>query len=304
LKADSAAGRHQLLHRILTWVTALCGTGAVLFAIAQLADPHLLGGRALEGAEVVAILLALAAISLGLISGRQSRWLLERYKAEQLRLAKFRFLLDPATWRATWKSKEERVDQLRSEVDTIAGRTPSDLRAWAIKEDVRRESASLQGQLAEEAQAQLLDYYQIKRLNFQNKVFRDRVAKLGRLDRASRRVGPILFLGSVLFVLVHFALDLLARWAGVEVSGTPFIFFAAALPVFGAGIRTLRTAYEFARNTSRYEAKANALDRLGELLNEEKDPASRHRLLCYAEERFEIENHEWCRLMIEAEWLP
>jgi hypothetical protein len=303
-EADLAAQRHQRWHRGLTWFAASCGTGAILFAILQLASPRWLGGHALVGAEVVAVLAALAAIVLGVISGRQSRWLLERHKAERLRLSKFRFLLDPATWRDSWKNEEERVDQLREEVETIKGLTTRDLRAWANQEDVRREPASLDGQLVGEAHAQLLDYYLNKRLFFQRNVFLERAAKHGRLDRASRRVGPILFLGSVLFVLVHFGLDLYARWTDTDATGTALVFFAAALPVIGAGIRTLRTAYEFARNTSRYYAKSAALKRLGELLNEENDPATRDRLLSYSEELLEFENHEWCRLMIEAEWLP
>ena len=139
---------------------------------------------------------------------------------------------------------------------------------------------------------------------FQHDVFRDRAVKHDRLDRGSRRLGPILFLGSVLAVLVHFGLDLLDRWRGVEANTTALILLAAALPTLGAGIRTLRTAYEFARNTSRYRAKAIGLPRLNHLLLKEKDPVSRLRLLHYCEELLEFEHHEWCRLMIEAEWLP
>ena len=58
-------------------MAACFGTGAVLFAVVQLANPELLGGRALVMAEVVAVIAAFSAVVMGLNSGRQSRWLLE-----------------------------------------------------------------------------------------------------------------------------------------------------------------------------------------------------------------------------------
>ena len=63
--------------------------------------------------------------------------------------------------------------------------------------------------------------------------------------------------------------------SGLHTASTQLILLAAALPVVGAGIRTLRTAYEFARNTSRYRAKAFVLDRLAKILREEKDSWSK-----------------------------
>src|SRR5439155_3729673 len=131
-----------------------------------------------------------------------------------------------------------------------------------------------------------------------------RAEKHELFDRSSRHLGPLLFLGSVIAALIHFGIDLIHDGDGLHAASTQWILLAAALPVVGAGIRTLRTAYEFARNTSRYRAKAVALDRLDHILEEEKDPTSKVRLLGYSEGLLEFEHHEWCRLMIEAEWLP
>ncbi len=301
---DAEAKDHQRYHRLLTTLAAVFGTGAVLFAILQLAYPDLLGGTTLEVVEVVAVVAALAAVVMGVISGRQSRWLLERHKAERLRLAKFRFLIDPATWSDRPEDVEHRVAALRAEVDRIQSITSRQFREWTEQEDVHLEPHQRQDQPTGETRDQLVDYYRTKRLLFQRDIFRSRAKRHDRWDRDSRRLGPILFLGSVSAVLVHFGIDLYNRRKGYNVDTTPLILLAAGLPVAGAGIRTLRTAYEFARNTSRYRAKSVALDRLDHILKEEQDPQSEIRLLGYSEELLEFEHHEWCRLMIEAEWLP
>jgi hypothetical protein len=67
-------------------------------------------------------------------------------------------------------------------------------------------------------------------------------------------------------------------------------------------VRTLRTAYEFARNGSRYRAKEVALSRLDAILRSETEASSKVRELWYSEEILEFERREWCRLMMESEW--
>jgi hypothetical protein len=301
---DSEAKRHQKYHRWLTKMAAFSGTGAVLFAILQLAYPDVLGGFALAVVEVVAVFAALAAVAMGLSSGRQSGWLLQRHKAERLRLAKFRFLIDPTTWSDAPDLVGRRVDALRQEVNRILAVTRREFREWTEVEDVRPEPLLPRDHPSGATRDQLLNYYRINRLCFQRDVFRLRATRHDRWDRDSRRLGPILFLGSVIAALAHFGVDLVHSGEGLHAVSTQLIFVAAALPVAGACIRTLRTASEFARNTSRYRAKAVALDRLEHLLENEKDAPSKMRLLWYSEELLEFEHHEWCRLMIEAEWLP
>jgi len=302
--ADSAALRHQWYHRLLTKLAATCGTGAVLFAILQLAYPDFLGGRTVDVVEVVAAIAALAAVVLGLISGRQSRWLLERHKAERLRLAKFRFLTDPITWSDLPTSVEQRAGELRAQIKRIQDLTPRQFRGWTEEEDVRHEPPSPQDRPSAGTLDQLVDYYRTKRMEFQRDFFRKRAEKHELFDRSSRHLGPLLFLGSVIAALTHFGIDLFHDGNGLHAASTQLILLAAALPVVGAGIRTLRTAYEFARNTSRYRAKSFVLDRLVQILQNETDSWSKLRELWYSEEILEFEHREWCRLMIEAEWLP
>ena len=119
----------------------------MLLAISQLAFPESTGWLGIGDVptiETVSALAALAAVVLGLLIALKARWLLERHKAERLRLLKFRFLLDPAAW-----CDDERftrhVERLRSAVDEIRRMTAHDFREWAEelgKLDIRRPSQS------------------------------------------------------------------------------------------------------------------------------------------------------------------
>ena len=155
------------------------------------------------------------------------------------------------------------------------------------RKTVRREPPSLQDRPSERTLDQLVDYYRTKRLDFQRRFFRKRAEKHELFDRSSRHLGPLLFLGSVIAALTHFGIDLFHDGNGLHAASTQLILLAAALPVVGAGIRTLRTAYEFARNTSRYRAKAFVLDRLAQILRQETDSWLKLRELWYSEEILE-----------------
>ena len=100
-RADQAALKHQKNHRRLIRLAASFGTIAVILAILQLAfdDPIGPSFKAVAtGEEAFAVVIALIAVGLGLWAAFQIQWLVERNKAERLRLAKFRFLIDPELW--------------------------------------------------------------------------------------------------------------------------------------------------------------------------------------------------------------
>jgi hypothetical protein len=109
----------------------------------------------------------------------------------------------------------------------------------------------------------------------------------------------MLFYLSVAFALSHFVFDL---FESLHVWSLLLITLAAALPVVGAGIRTFRTAYEFARNTIRFRAKRDALTHLEEKLQKETEPEEIFRDLWRCEQVMKAEHREWLSLMIEAEW--
>jgi hypothetical protein len=302
--ADAAALAHQKVHRRLARLAAGCGTAAVLFAIVQLAFPGLIRGHQLVFAEVLAVAAAAAAVILGLVSSRLPSWLVERHKAELLRLAKFRFLIDPAVWTGDREAQRRRAEALRADVQRITALT-----AESLKEETEKEAPPDHPPGAKVAEAadgrtleELVEYYRVKRLLFQRDFFRRCVARNERLDLLTRYLPPALFFGSVFTVLVHFGLDLLPVGEQLEGLTHFLIFLAAALPALAGGVRTLRTAYEFARNSSRYRAKEFALGRLDDILRSETERWSKVRELWYAEEILEFERREWCRLMMESEW--
>ena len=133
--ADESALTHQRYHRLLTKLAALCGTGAVLFAILQLAYSDLSSSHVMAVAEVVAVIAAFTAVVLGVISGRQGRWLLERHKSERLRLLKFRFLIDPATWSNAAAHVDQQVADVRAEVVAIQSVTSLQFREWTERDE-------------------------------------------------------------------------------------------------------------------------------------------------------------------------
>ena len=79
--------------------------------------------------ETVSALAALVAVVLGLFIAFKARWLLERHKAERLRLLKFGFLLDPDVW-CDDDRFANRVQQLRDDVQQVSRMTAHDFREW------------------------------------------------------------------------------------------------------------------------------------------------------------------------------
>ena len=80
------------------------------------------------------------------------------------------------------------------------------------------------------------------------------------------------------------------------------VALAAALPMLGSCVRTLRGSREFARNRVRYHALYKMLVHVEQRLEELTGPGRVLRELWYGEQAFEAELREWLRLMREAEW--
>ena len=300
-RADAAALGHQWQHRAITVVAVVFGTIAVVFAVLQLSG--LLPGVWPSQVEVVAALVALASVVLGIVAARQRRWLIERHKAERYRLLKFRFLTDPAAWSDDPTRAEARIDQLRAEVRQVEAVDRDALDEWMEEDQIPEPPASSTvGPAADDRLGDLIAYYRRKRLGAQMRYFEDRMRRNQRLDLYTRRLPPGLFFGSVLAALGHFSYDLLVGGHGHDTLSVLLIVLAATLAVLGAGVRTFRAANEFARNTSRFRAKYDALGHLAERLQNETDPTAVFRDLWCCEQILESEHREWLRLMTDAEW--
>jgi len=309
--ADALALRYQRRHRKITILSAVFGTTAVLLAIVQLSGLFAEGWS--RWGEFVAAVIALFAVGLGIVSALQQTWLLERHKAERCRLAKFRLLTDPALWSGDANAIRNRIEQFSKEVQAISGLSRRELDEWVEDDQIPLipDAGSLAG--TNPALAKLAAYYKDKRLVVQRDFFFDRWNLNVRQDKRTYLVPPAFFFLSVLFALSHFVYDIVFSdhaEAGAALSpsraSVVLIALAAALPVLGAGVRTYRTAYEFARNTIRYRAKYVALEHINATLKARSrqsiNPRELFHSLWCSEQILESEHREWLRLMIEAEW--
>jgi hypothetical protein len=300
--ADKAALRHQKYHRRLTNFAVIAGTLAVLLAILQLTGfvpTHLPMWM-----EVFAAVIALCAVVLGLIQSRQTSWLLQRHKAEQCRLLKFRMLIDPDYWAVDAEQTRSWTDRLHRRIHTIREMTPRQLREWMENRDVLQAPSGVSRcALADDVLRALIGYFKDKRLHVQMAYFNKRANQYHGIDRYLRNVPPLLFFLSILVVFAHFTLDAVAE-SGNGIHGISIVLVALAvsLPVLGAGIRSIRSAHEFARSASLYRAKYEALKRIADRLEEEADCEQILRTLWHCEQFLEAEHREWLRLMSEAEW--
>ncbi len=305
--ADRRALASQRRYRWVILVTAWGGSLAVLGALGQLTFEQL----DLPRAAVVAGWLelgAIAATALGVLAGlglfRLENWLLERFRAEQLRLLKFRMLLDPRIWTAG-PAREEWRAALTNQRDAIAALARGSLAAQSEREVVPRLPSPVDcvevdanGLLA------LLAYYRRKRIDVQRAYFASAASRGGALlDRP--RLLPAFFFASVLMVAAHVAVDHLgAEGAPWRRASIWLIAASAALPVTWAGIRTWRSAREFTRNVARSTARRDMLDEVTALVADATAAHPSH-LLCHlqmCELVLESDQREWLRLMREVEW--
>ncbi len=328
-KADCEAKHVQSHHQHLYRAAAVSGTFAVLFAILQL---HLVIPGSVEYfpryGEGITAIIALAAVLFGIFGFVQKKWLGLRHKAERFRFLKFEFLIDPGLWGTNPKDRERAVTKLHNCCHKIAQVNSKDelrreLKKYAENEILPKEPTRL---ASSEANAytlhSLVDYYLTKRCRSQLKYFECKSRELSRRDRYVKLLPPLLFFFSISAALAHFSLDL-AQSAEITAQTAPafdisitLILIAASLPVIGAGVRTFRSAYEPARNRSRYCAARSALKKAEEQLAQSAkrlrgtsteghttiDADEVFRDLWRCEQILEAEHREWLRLMIEAEW--
>ena len=325
--ADSPAMHFQKPRQTISISAAIAGTVAVLLATFDALDfskfivPILYFG--------VAAAIAFVAVLLSIGTLRHVKWMFLRHKAERFRFLKFRFLIDPHLWGDDATQRERTAQWLTYETDKVTGLTNEELKTWAERGILPEEPPSLAGSRADASTLySLVDYYLTKRCRNQLHYFERRARQLSSTDRYIKALPRLLFFGSVLAALGYFSLNLFdalqPHEAAAQASqtttyaitlGIAFILLAASLPVLSAGIRTFRSAYQLARNTSRYKAAFEAIkppaqrleghaERLNGLYAEGYTTIDAHdvfRDLWRCEQILEAEHREWLRLMMEAE---
>jgi hypothetical protein len=296
-QANRQALHHQRQHRWIANFAAILGALAVILAIFQLAFLIPISAKL----EVAAATLAAVAVVFGLSAGFMDKWLVERHRAERIRLLKFRSILELAVMNgsdAEFQAWEERINR---EMNHIKHELPD---RWS-EEDKLTDEPSWSGNVSinEDDLRALVDYYRSQRLEVQTDYFFRQARKNTERDSRTRYLPPLLFGLSILFVLGHFLLDSLAKQgAAHELASRILILIAAILPVLAAAIRTYRDTGEFSRNTTRFWAKYIQLELRAGRLNIVNWPDDVLRELWQSESTLEQEHREWLRLMKEAEW--
>ena len=332
---DQDALRLQQVHRVVVIFAAAAGTGAVVLAILQLGMEHqkcgpylasllsgILGSRmgtdamqewatnVLMLAEVACVVLAGTAVLLGIFSSLNHRWRELRFKAENYRMLKFRFLLNGAYWLR--QTQEERGLHLFMHLVQIHDIDDKGIRDWIHwQREILPPLEAPDVEPDEPLARELADYFRARRLASQQEYFESRGHQLHRVERVVRHIGPALFMLSVVAALTHAILHLWHTWEEGEHHSQPsplvlwafgLALMAAIAPVVGAGVRTWRGAFEFGRNSLRFEAMAHHLQALLVELGKARSPEAILTILRRGEHAMEAEHRAWMRLMMEAEW--
>ena len=307
--ADREALRNQRWHRVFTLAATLSGGGGALLIGVWNLDfgiPH----ANPAAIELALVLLLVVSIGIGIWQQRKNRWLLNRHKAELLRLLKFEFLTTPSVWHGCDANGTEWIAGKIRGVDAIGDR-------GALQEAVASarisEEIPLPPDIPTPTLLRLVEYYLSKRLNPQKEYLANRAQRNAFWDGAlQRNINTMMFFASVAAIAAEAVFTL----RSATESPTTIILTtlgAASAPVIASMNRTLRSAFEFSRNRSRFLAAHDALSKLeqrlthqllwprtAELTSDAKATVLREFERC--ETQLRTEHNEWLRLMLEAEW--
>lgn len=295
----------------------------------------------LAGTEYLAAILALIAVVFGLGVAFHTRWQLQRMKAEQYRFVKFHFLLHAGGWlNKSEHERREHLQTMLAGLHALDSHDAHDW-AQGVSSLVDDDSpmiAQADGPLVDD----LVRYFSAKRIGSQRGYFSKQAKRRNENERATWFIPPTCFFLSIVCAFLHFAVEIAghspdendgetdaakqavqqatesiakdAKGAGEDLEESAesehppsplmiaCLLGAAAFPVLGAMVRTMRTAFEFGRNANRFEGVARILADVGRQLEEATLPAVKLELLREAETVLRNENRSWMRLMIEAEW--
>lgn len=309
-RCDRKAIRYQKLYQVVAILAVVFGALTIVLAILEFVfgppeHPILTWG------EPGTAGLTLVFIGVGTFCKLKEKWLTARYKAENLRLLKFRKLTDSRLWcqQIDMALLEE---ELRDEVDKLEAQNYEEAKAWSSQgmHPCLCGPPSTDSCDADAALHELIDYYRGKRLYVQMHY----LARKSKSDEGSGSSTALLvqtlFFASFAFVVAHVAVHvnaILAAKGGAKAEESPFleqwlIGAAVALPVFAAGFRTYRASREFERNALRHRATLDSLEKLEEELRGTKELVEKFRLLGFCELVLEADCREFMRLLCEVEW--
>jgi hypothetical protein len=305
---DRRATRDQTRHFHFATRAASLAAFAILVALVQ-AGYRAIGGihvpwvsHVLTGLEVLGGVGAVVAVILAIWTAYHHEWLLNRYKAERLRYAKFHFLTSPDLWIPARAPRA--IADLAETARKIRRHTIDDVKAWLKTDRAPRPRAiPADADLSVSAAAirELRAYYRDTRLAAQLEYLAGKAEARSHRREIIGRTPQLLFFATAAIILVHFVLDL-SLGEGAPVTAVVLVLVAVLLPALGAMLRTIFSAYEMGRNATRSTAKLRALDEMSAPIREDDEPRAILHNLWLCEYIIESDQREWLRLMIDAEW--
>jgi hypothetical protein len=214
-RADRLALDYRKKYQDLSFRAVTFGACAVIIGIAEFALQIKLWERLLELLEVGMAIACLYYICEGARRKLKDNWLAARYKAEHLRLLKFKTLLDPELW---WGESQQRDgcepvaltdfwSEVSLEVIELAKVDRKKVEALADK-GVRPEVSEVQyPPSCDESLKELIHYYCDKRLHAQMRYLANKSEEEEKQDTAPQLWTQILFFISFTFVLIHLLLS-------------------------------------------------------------------------------------------------
>ncbi|MGA8023676.1 MAG: DUF4231 domain-containing protein [Candidatus Acidiferrales bacterium] len=311
-RCDREAIRYQKWYQWTAIFAVFFGALTILLAILEfiVKPPE---PRILTWGEPATAGLTLLLIGVGTFGKFKENWLTARYKAENLRLLKFRKLTDSRLW-CPPIDMGLLAEELQDEVRQLEAQNYEEAKEWASQGVHPCVCGPPCTDTCDEALHELIEYYRPKRLHVQMRY-------LSRKSKADEESGwrtailvQTIFFASFAFVLAHVALHVnailaakAAATAGAKAEASTFleqclIGAAVALPVFAAGLRTFRASREFERNALRHRATLDSLETLEAQLRESKDLAEKFRVLGFCELVLEADCRDFMRLLCEVEW--
>ncbi len=247
----------------------------------------------------------------GTISKPKNNWLLARYRAENLRLLKFKTLMDSRLWcedgEQSDRCGETPADHVRADVRAAVrafeGLIYEDVKESAAHGVIPDVSEIHCPESCEEALHEIIHYYCEKRLTTQMDYLTAKSEEDEKRGVKSSLLTNILFFVSFGLVLFHVALHSVSGTRGDDDPlGETLVLGAVLLPALVAGVRTYRASREFERNALRHRATLHSLEGLNIEMGKAKNLVRKFRIARACELILKFDSSEFMRLLREVEW--
>ncbi|MDX6333448.1 MAG: hypothetical protein QOG05_788 [Streptosporangiaceae bacterium] len=282
VRADVLATRLERVFRLTNWTMFLAAAAAVVVVAVQVTVwPEL---NWIAAAEVVLLLLLVAA---PLVSRRLrvlDRWISYRFLAERLRSIYF-LALAGAGDRPARGGERERSAYLSDPTEVWIQRALEEI--MARRPDVRLGPADA---------APLRDYLSQRWIGAQIRYHENTARRQGAWDSRLFAATGVLFLITAIAAFLH-----LLGWG--EHHGDPanvgllLIVLSICVPAIGAAVHGIRTQSEFRRHCQRYERMAGLLRQLDADMSRAESITVIHEIAADAEQLMRAENSDWFGVM-------